>query len=73
VAKVSEIIQTERLNRINARATDEQLTAVRRAVDLWLARHGGDRPATPETTAEALAAICGTWRGQEIDRLSGGL
>ena len=73
MAKVSEMIQTERLNRINARATDEQLTAVRRAVDLWLARYGGDRPATPETTAEALAAICSAWRGQEIDRLSGGL
>ena len=64
--------ETDRLRRINARATDSEHAAIGRAVDLWLARYGDDGPRTPEATAAALAAICAAWRAREVELLNDG-
>lgn len=53
-------------SKITIRPTEEQRTAIQRAVDLYDARYrDDDEPATEETQAATLAAICAQWRAWE--------
>lgn len=56
-------------NKLVVSATEEQRTAIDRAVTLYEARHGDDRPITPESRAQCLAMICGIWRALENDTI----